>query len=262
MLNSILYPMNQLTINPQLERNHIVDFLKKTFAEQKINKAIIGLSGGLDSTVCLFFLKEALPLKNIFAYHLPYNKENKIVAQTLKKLSFPQENFQIILIKTVVDQFKHLTGNHLAINHLRIGNIISRTRMIILFDQAKKYNALVCGTENRSEHLLGYFTRFGDSASDIEPIQHLYKTQVLELAKYLGIFKEIINQSPTAGLWPGQTDEDDFGFTYQEADQVLHLYFDEKLTLGKIIKKGYKNADKIIKLVEANKFKSKTPYKL
>lgn len=147
-------------------------------------------------------------------------------------------------------------------NKIRFGNIMSRVRMIILFDLAKKNNALVCGTENKSEHLLGYFTRFGDGASDIEPIRHLYKTQVYELAKYLEIPKEIISQKPSAGLWKNQTDEDQFGFTYQEADQVLHLYFDKKMLTEKIIKAGYPNAKKIISYVKKNEFKRKTPYSI
>ena len=139
---------------------------------------------------------------------------------------------------------------------------MARVRMIILFDLAKKYGSLVCGTENKSEKLLGYFTRFGDSASDIEPLSHLYKTQVYQLAKYLKVPEKIINQVPTAGLWTGQTDEDEFGFTYQEADQVLHQYFDKKKSAGQIKKLGFKNTDKIIKRIVDNQFKFQTPYSL
>ncbi|NCO88578.1 NAD(+) synthase [Candidatus Roizmanbacteria bacterium] len=137
---------------------------------------------------------------------------------------------------------------------------MARTRMIILFDQAKKLDALVCGTENKSEHLLGYFTRFGDAASDIEPIQHLYKTQIYQLAKYLKIPREIINQPPTAGLWNGQTDEGQFEFTYKEADQVLSLYYDQRKSLKMIIKSGFPNVKIIIKMMRNNQFKNKTPY--
>lgn len=250
--------MNQLTINPESEKNRIVNFLKQTFAEQKINKAVIGLSGGLDSMTAFYLLLETLPPKNIFAYHLPYEKENITVKKTLEKLNFPMKNYQIISIKKVVEHFWE--ENRDRIHKIRLGNIISRTRMIILFDRTKKHNALVCGTENKSEHLLGYFTRFGDSASDIEPIQHLYKTQVHQLAKYLKIPNEILIQSPTAGLWKGQTDEEELGFTYQEADQVLYLYFDKKLLSVEIIKKGFVNTQKIINRVKKNEFKSKTPY--
>ena len=105
-------------------------------------------------------------------------------------------------------------------NDLRRGNIATRMRMILLYDLAKKYQALVLGTENRSEYLLGYYTRFGDEASDLAPIRELYKTQVKQLACYLKIPEKIINKTPTAGMWIGQTDEGEFGFTYKEADGI------------------------------------------
>jgi len=130
-------------------------------------------------------------------------------------------------------------------------------RMILLFDLAKKYKALVLGTENKTEHLLGYFTRFGDSASDIEPIRHLYKTQVRKLAKYLKIPEKIIKKTPTAGLWQGQTDEREFGFSYGEADQILLLYLDQKKNVEEIVNKGIKleQVEKVVKRLKANEFK-------
>lgn len=146
------------------------------------------------------------------------------------------------------------------LDKVRLGNVMARVRMMVLYDLAKKLNAIVCGTENKSEYYLGYFTRFGDAASDFEPIAHLYKTQVYQLAKYLGVPKEFIDKTPTAGLWPGQTDEGEFGFTYKEADAVLQLYFDKKLNLAEIKKRGFKNAEKIIARVLKNEYKHQTPY--
>ena len=127
---------------------------------------------------------------------------------------------------------------------------------------AKQLNCLVLGTENKTEYLLGYFTRFGDEASDIEPIQHLYKTQVYELAKYLKVPEEIIKATPSAGLWSGQTDEGEFGFSYQEADPVLYLYFEKKQTVEEIKKLGCKKAQKIIDFALQNSFKHEVPYTL
>jgi len=147
-------------------------------------------------------------------------------------------------------------------DNVRLGNIMARVRMIILYDLAKKHNALVCGTENKSENLLGYFTRFGDQASDFEPIQHLYKTQVYQLAKFLGVPKNIVEKTPTAGLWHGQTDEEEFGFTYKEADQVLSYFYDKKLKLEEIKKMGFTNADKIINFSLRNSYKHSAPYTL
>jgi NAD+ synthase len=109
---------------------------------------------------------------------------------------------------------------------------------------------------------LGYFTRFGDEASDIEPIRHLYKTQVYELAKYLNAPRSIIQKNPSANLWEGQTDEAQFEFTYAEADPVLSLYFDKKISVQEIEKQGFKNANKIIEFTNKNSFKHNVPYSL
>ncbi|MBI3366432.1 NAD(+) synthase [Candidatus Roizmanbacteria bacterium] len=236
-----------LTINPEKEIKKIVRFLQHTFRRERVQNAVIGLSGGIDSMTSYFLLKKALPLKNIFPVHLPYDHVSLFILK----------NIPIISIKKPVDEYKKLLKTY---DKIRLGNIMARVRMIILFDLAKKHKALVCGTENKSEHLLGYFTRFGDAASDIEPIQHLYKTQVYQLAKYLGVPQKILDQKPTAGLWSGQTDEKEFGFTYKEADQVLSLYFDKKISTEKIANMGYPNGEKIIAFEKKNSFKLKTPY--
>jgi len=240
-----------LKINSEKETKRIVRFLQETFKTQHIQNAVIGLSGGIDSITCYYLLRRALPEKNIFPVYLPYY--NKNTSEVLKN---------VISIKTITNTiFRELRLDQKK-DKIRAGNIIARVRMIILFDLAKKYNALVCGTENKTEHLLGYFTRFGDGASDIELIRHLYKTQVYQLAKYLEVPKQIINQHPTAGLWTGQTDEKEFGFTYEEADQVLYLNFEKKHTTTVIQKQGFKNTKKIISFVKKNRFKLKTPYSL
>lgn len=270
---------NPLIINPEQEINKITSFLKKTFKEQKIDKVVLGLSGGIDSATVLYLLKKALPLKNIFVVQMDYKPRKKINLDLkgINVVNFP--------IKKIIDSFESDIergergkffatwdlplgeGSHGAKKFMtepltkeRLGNLMARTRMIILFDLAKQLEAMVCGTENKTENLLGYFTRFGDAASDIEPISHLYKTQVRQLAKYLKIPQEIIDQSPTAGLWDGQTDEDDFGFTYEESDQVLFYFHDKNLDIKEIEKLGFKNAEKIIKRFKDNQFKLKTPY--
>jgi len=267
---------NPLSINPKQEADKIISFLKKTFKEQRIDKVVLGLSGGIDSTTALYLLREVLPAKNIFAVQIDY-KPRKNLEIDLKGI-----NVVNFLIKEIVGKFEDViedsvkeflsheslslpflrSGGPLSkVKKFRLGNIMARVRMIILFDLAKQINGLVCGTENKSEKLLGYFTRFGDSASDIEPISHLYKTQVYQLAKYLKVPEKIIDQSPTAGLWNGQTDEDDFGFTYEEADQVLYLVDGRSQDIKKI-KKDFPNVEKIINRFKDNGFKLKTPYSL
>jgi len=254
--------MNDLIINPAKEKGKIVTFLQNTFQNQGIDHAVIGLSGGIDSTVSFFLLKEVLPPENIFIAHLYYfNSVFTPVETVVKEAKIPQENIYHISIKKSVDEILKLQNiSSLETERMRIGNIAARMRMILLFDLAKKHNSLVVGTENKSENLLGYFTRFGDQASDIEPIEHLYKTQVLQLARYLGVPDALINQTPTAGLWDGQTDEGEFGFTYAEADQVLYLSLEKKLTDEEIEKQGFKNAKKILGWRQKNLFKHEAPY--
>jgi len=236
-----------LAIDAEKETKKIVHFLNITLQKHHMQNIVIGLSGGIDSMVSYYLLKRALPLKHIYPVHLPYDHTSPLVPK----------NTLIVSIKKPVDALKKLLRLD---SNVRIGNIMARIRMVILYDFAKKHKALVCGTENKSEHLLGYFTRFGDAASDIEPIQHLYKTQVCQLAQYLEIPQDVIKQHPTADLWNGQTDEGEFGFTYEEADQVLYLYADTHMSVSEIEKKGFNNAKKIIQRVKDNAFKHQTPY--
>ncbi len=251
-------------INPQEEKEKIVVFLKRTFEKQHITKAVIGISGGIDSATSFALLKEVLKPEDISVAHLYYFESQFIeMEKVMRQAEIPETNIHHISIKEPVDAII----NTMAIektegNKVRIGNISARVRMIILYDLAKKYNALVCGTENKTEHLLGYFTRFGDQASDIEPIEHLYKTQVYQLAEHLGLPEDIIQQQPSAGLWIGQTDEGQFGFTYEEADQVLFLYLEKQLSIEEIEKQGYKKAKKILEWRKKNLFKHDVPYTL
>jgi len=251
-----------LKIDPEEEKTRIVTFLKDTFEKQGIKKAVIGLSGGIDSTTSLYLLKEVLAPEDIIVAHLYYFQPVfSEVEKVMQEYKIPKENIHLLSIKEPVDAIIKLqqVGED---EKVRIGNIAARMRMIVLFDLAKKYNALVCGTENKSEYHLSYFTRFGDQASDIEPIEHLYKTQVYQLAKHLGVSEAIMGQDPTAGLWSGQTDEGEFGFTYAEADKVLYLHLEKNLSVEEIGQKGLHNAAKIIKWHKRNLFKHHVPYHL
>lgn len=252
---------NALTINPQKETKHIISFLKSTLKKQDIYNVVLGFSGGIDSTTSLFLLKNAIPATNIHVVHMPYYLDDKSPIEGIIKMAgIPQKQLHIVSIKEPVDALQRM----LAIGSKetkRLGNVMARVRMITLFDFAKKLGGLVCGTENKSEHYLSYFTRFGDEASDIEPIRHLYKTQVYELARHLGVPDFVIQAKPTAGLWEGQTDEKEFGFSYKEADQVLLRYFEKEETLASM-QKNYPNAKRIIEWVKENDFKHYVPYTL
>lgn len=254
-----------LGINTIKESSKIVQFIKKTLQDNGFSKCIIGLSGGLDSSTCLMLAVQALGPKNVLVVKLPYAKQDMSDANTMIKLcKIPSSNVYEINIKPILDQY-HSTiqpFSHSAISNLRHGNLMARTRMTILYDLAKANNTLVCGTENKTENLLGYFTLFGDQACDFAPIKHLYKTQVRALAQYLKIPKNIILKPPTAGLWSGQTDEKELGFTYQEADEILYLLFDKKMKVNELIKKGFaKNLIlKVLTRLKNNIYKHQIPY--
>lgn len=247
------------TINPQKEEETITSFLKQTFEKQQIHHAVIGLSGGIDSATSLFLLTKVLPKENIHVIHMPYfTQSTNMIADIVTAAAIPKEQLHIISIKTPVDALRE-TLSVAETDTIRLGNIMARIRMITLFDVAKKTKGLVCGTENKSEYHLAYFTRFGDEASDIEPIQHLYKTHVYELAKHLGVPRFVLEAKPTAGLWKGQSDEQEFGFTYEEADCVIYRYFDKKESLTEIATQ-FPNAEKIIEWTKRNDFKHHVPY--
>lgn len=245
-------------LNLQTETEKIITFLKDTFENAGKRRAVINWSGGIDSTVSLYLLAKSIPVENITVLHLPYEQsyEDEFLP-IFQYLQLNNSQLKIQTIKPIVDVMQL----QLKVNDpFRLGNLMARTRMVIAYDYAKKLNALVCGTENRTEKLLGYFTRFGDEASDIEPIAHIYKTHIFTIAEYLGVPSNILEAKPTAGLWDGQTDEGEFGFSYKEADEVLFRYFEISKSLEEIEKEGFLNAKKIIEFSKKNKFKQEVPY--
>lgn len=253
-----------LQIDPAFETSKISEFIKTTLGKANFQNVILAVSGGIDSATSLNVLKEVVPIRNIFVVHLPYFEKSIDSFKTvIEPIGLPEQN---ILLSPIRDQV-NIISKSVGLEHpqndterLRLGNIMARVRMIILYDFAKKHTALVCGTENRSEYWLGYFTRFGDAASDFEPLHHLYKTQVSQLAEHLKVPESVLKATPTAGLWDSQTDESELGFTYAEADPVLYLYFDEKHSLQEIKNRGYQNVKQIIETALKNGFKHEVPY--
>lgn len=209
-------------IDPKKETEKIIEFIKHTFQTAGFTDAVIGVSGGVDSAVSFVLAVRALGAEHVYPLLLPYgalNTRGVIDAMELiEKNKTPLSHIIRIDIKPAVDQVTRVDP---FMDKVRKGNIMARTRMIYLFDAAKKYKALVMGTENKSEYELGYFTRFGDEASDVEPLFHLYKTQIYELATFLQIPESIITKPPSADLWPEQTDEQELGFSYVDADEIL-----------------------------------------
>jgi len=256
-----------LKINPQQQTKKITSFIKKTLAKQGFKKVIIALSGGIDSSTCLFLLNKALNKKNIFVVLLPDEKQKMADAQQVIDINkVPLNNIIKINIQPIVKATNQsiVKAKIKRPRSLRRGNISARMRMTLLYDLAKVKNCLVCGTENKSESILGYFTLWGDQAADFNLINHLYKTQVIQLAKYLKVPEKIINKPASAGLWPGQTDEKELGFSYQQADPILYLKLNKKLTIPQIINQGYRKelVLKVLNRVKEKSFKQQVPYQL
>ncbi len=249
-------------IDPIKIAQQLTDFLRSAFAQAGFNQAVLALSGGVDSATSCALAVRALGESQVFPILLPYgalNSQGVLDAMTVvEKLQIPLRHVARIDIKPIVDA---ALSRESGTDNVRRGNVMARIRMTLLFDQAKKRTALVVGTENKTEQLLGYFTRFGDAASDLEPLHHLYKTQVYALAKYLGVPEQILSKKPTAGLWEGQTDEGEFGFSYAVADQVLNLLYDEKKTSEEVVAAGFAKevVEKIIDRVSKNSFKHHLP---
>ena len=169
-------------------------------------------------------------------------------------------NYKQIAIDSILKEYLSLT--QLDNNNLAIGNLKARIRMSIIYFYANSKNYLVCGTGNKSEILIGYFTKHGDGACDIEPIGDLYKTDVYELAKYLEIPQEIIDKPPRAGLWNNQTDEDEIGMTYKLLDKILYRFIEKEIDADSIAKEldiEVNEVNDIINRVERNQHKTQVP---
>lgn len=259
-------------INFQQEIENITTWIQKVFSESGMEKIVIGLSGGIDSSVSCALVTRAIGKEQVLPVLLPYGFLSSEGTQdawlVIDSLEIAKEQVRVIDIQKGVDAIKTppdllLSGEEQkGLGRVLLGNIMARVRMIYLFDLAKQCKALVCGTENKSEHYLGYFTRFGDEASDIEPIRHFYKTQVWEMGKYLGLPEKIITKAPTADLWDGQTDEKELGFSYHQADQVLYYWIDEKISEAEIIREGISEdiVKKVLQRVKENEFKYHLPF--
>ncbi len=251
--------MSDLTLNYEIVQKFIVEFIKEEVVSNGFNKGILGLSGGVDSALVAYLSVKALGRENVKALLLPYKMTSPEsltdAMHVVKDLEIPFEKIDIT--KIADSYFSEVKLN----NKLRMGNFLARVRMSIIFDKAAEFNAMVLGTSNKSEFLLGYGTWYGDMAAGIYPIGDLYKTQVWELAKFVGVPDKIIQKKPTADLWPGQTDESELGASYKNLDAVLHLYVDKRRTKEEILKMGFNESlvNNIINRIYKTQFKRTFP---
>jgi NAD+ synthase len=234
-------------------------FIKEELRRSGFRRGVVGLSGGLDSSVCAALAARALGAKQVLGIILPYKdiargdiKDARAVA---KKIGI---RTLLVDISPMVDAY---FSRYPTKNRVRIGNKMARERMSILYDQSAREKALILGTSNKTELLLGYGTIHGDMACAINPLGDLYKTQVRALAAHLRIPARIIKKAPTAGLWPGQTDEEEIGLSYAEIDKILYELVDERKSGDELIHSSF-NRDAVRRveaMISGSEFKRKMP---
>lgn len=248
-----------MKINCRFVERILTTFIREELAKFGYKKGVLGLSGGLDSSVCAFLASKAIGPRNVMALIMPYKdtfsddvKDAKNVVRLLDIQS------KMIDISPMVDAY---FASFPTENKILKGNKMARERMSVLYDFSAREKGLILGTSNKTELLIGYGTIHGDMASAINPLGDLYKTQIRQLAKGLGVPEKIRKKVPTAGLWPGQTDEGELGLSYDELDEILYCLVDERKSKKEIIEAGFKKevVERVITLIKNSEFKRKLP---
>ncbi len=251
--------LEPLSVNPDITCKMIVEFIRTEITRVGFSRGVIGLSGGVDSSLVAFLAVRALGAQNVLGVMMPYRTSDpasRADAETVaKQLGIAT---RIIEVSPMVEPYLTQFVNGDA---RRRGNVMARARMIALYDQSEEFHALVIGTSNKTEALLGYTTQFGDNAAAIHPITDLYKAQVRQLARAVGVPQKIIDKAPSADLWQGQTDEGELGFTYDQADAILYRLVDERRRADDVISMGFEArvVNRVVELMQRNQFKRVTP---
>jgi NAD+ synthase len=248
-----------MKINSAFVTSVLCSFIREEVARFGMAGGIIGLSGGLDSTVSAFLAAGALGPKKVLGVIMPYGdtfpQDVADARAVVRRLGIRS---RVINIAPMVDAY---FSRYPTSSRRRSGNKMARERMSVLYDISAEENAMVLGTSNKTELLIGYGTIHGDMACGINPLGDLYKTQVRELAAHLGVSRRILEKQPTAGLWPGQTDEGEIGLTYEEIDAVLFKLVDLQVSAEDIAAAGVrkKTVVRIAALIRNSEFKRKMP---
>ncbi|MDY6872834.1 MAG: NAD+ synthase [Chloroflexota bacterium] len=248
-----------LTINTELAEKIITGFLRTELHRVGIQRTVMGVSGGIDSALSLYLSARALGPENVLAVRMPYKTsapDTLADAQTM----IDDLGVQSLTVE-ITDMVDPLINYYDDMDRQRAGNIMARMRMIVLYDQSVAFKALVMGTSNKTEMLLGYSTIFGDSAAALQPIGDLYKAQVRQLAAALGVPQAVIDKAPSADLWQGQTDEGELGFTYEDVDKLLYLLVDQRYRPADCLAEGFDPdfVETVVNRVRRNHFKRIMP---
>ncbi len=247
--------IDKLQIDCEKTVDILTDYIKSELAKTGLKRLVLGISGGVDSALVVYLSVKAIGADNVVGVIMPYKSSNpeneKDAEELIIKLGLKKYK---VNITPQIDQYYNQFPDA---DQIRKGNKMARERMSVLYDISALEKAVVVGTSNKSEIFLGYGTLFGDLACAFNPLNDLYKTQVWDLAKYLAIPQKIIDKTPSADLFTGQTDESDFGFSYKELDMLLYLIVDNGFSPAQCEDKGFDPAiiHKVVELMRANEFK-------
>jgi NAD+ synthase len=259
----------ELAIDTDVARRVIAGFIRGQLEQAGFERAVLGLSGGIDSAVVAYLVAEAIGADRPLAVMLPYRSSSPAsradAESVVAGLGWASE---VIDISSMVDgYFGHddrvgAGGSEgLVANPLRRGNFAARMRMAVLYDRSVTWRGLVVGTGNKTEALIGYTTLFGDSASAFNPIGDLYKSQVRQLSVVLGVPDAIVRKAPSADLWPGQTDEGEGGFSYPVLDRLLFWRVDKRRSIDEMVALGFDAAmvERVDRMIAGAEFKRQVP---
>jgi len=245
----------QLKLDASNITDLLTEFIRSEFTRARFSRAVIGLSGGVDSALAAALTARALGPENLLCVMMPYATSNphsmEHAVLLAEQLGVRTETVEIT---PMVDP---MIATDPDMSNVRKGNIMARNRMIVLYDRSSRERGLVVGTGNKTETYLGYSTLFGDSACAINPLGNLYKTQVWQLARSMGVPDVIVNKAPSADLWVGQTDEEELGFSYEQADALLYFMIDENYDDARLLEQGFDQTliTSVRNLVRQNEFK-------
>ena len=251
--------------NVELAEKVLTGFLSEECHKVGFKKAVLGLSGGIDSALVVELAARALGKENVLAIAMPHQLSSSMsLACAQESAEHAGVKFEVVDITSPADAAIHdaeLAEDASVTGKLRKGNIMARVRMITLYDRSARDQSLVLGTSNKTELLLGYGTVHGDMASAVNPIGDLYKSQVVALSEHLGVPNSILNRPPSADLWEGQTDEDELGYSYDALDAFLHGMVDRRYSKEELIQKGFPDEliQSITRRVQINQYKRRPP---